>query len=86
MKERIDLPKEVEFLFVTIGQAAVGAFQRGLSQDEFETFCKGMWETMEINGVENFSKLLAVKICADLDASLGLGMSDYIQGKAKKKT
>ena len=83
-----DLPPEIGFLFITIGHAAVSAYNQGMSQEQFCEFCKGMWETMEMNGPEGFGSIIEEKMMSDIDSSLGGGMfeslKETMEGKGNK--
>lgn len=76
-----ELPPKIRFLFMTIGQAAIKANDSGFGEEQFVEFCKEMWKTMEINGVDKFFKILNDMMISDLDSKLGPGMSDFLKGK-----
>jgi hypothetical protein len=80
-----DLPDEIDFLFTTIGQATVSAAKRGHDKEFFMKFCQGMWETMELNGLDKFSKILTDKMAHDINKRMGTGSYDSLLKKANKK-
>ena len=80
-----DLPPEIGFLFLSIGQAAVSASQRGIPKEFFVEFCSEMWETMEMNGVDEFGKIIMGTLGKDIDRRMGDGTHDTIQSMINKK-
>lgn len=48
------------------------ACDAGMTREHFIQLCQGMWETMEINGLQGFRTIIEGKMQKDVDAALAL--------------
>lgn len=88
MVEKINLsefPPAIGFIFMTVGQAAASANASGMTKEHFVEFCKGIWDTMMLNGPDSFRKVLSERLIADIDHRVGLWMHDDIGEMVKNK-
>lgn len=80
-----DLPKDVQFLFIGIANAAIAAYDRELSKDQFTSFCSEVWDSMLMNGVDEFHRIVDGYMTKDMDSRLGAGMTSLIKSIGKKR-
>lgn len=67
-----DLDPVMSYLFISLGHAAIMACDAGMTREHFIQLCQGMWETMEINGLQGFRSIIEGKMQKDVDAALAL--------------
>lgn len=61
-----DLPEDIQFCFIAVMQSAIFFKKNERDEKEFLKFCKGIWESMELAGLEKTQEIIAGKMEKDI--------------------
>lgn len=68
-----ELPSDARFAFMAIMQVALRVKDMGMSQDQFLEFCKGCWESIELNDPDKLQAILMNSMMEDAKQFLDKG-------------
>jgi hypothetical protein len=80
----MELKGPAKFLFFTMMNAAIKMKEMGLTEEDFISFSRGIWETLEMNDADKLYETLQSAMKNDLEEFTGEKW-DSIKGKINGK-